>query len=255
MANNSEEEPSVRKSIRVKAPIERAFSASSWNRWRHGGRQRITSAKTPFQTIFVEPRVGRPLVRARRQKATSAIGARSSSGIRRIAVSLLVARRPRPRLSRIGSAIPIWRKPVKSRSDLHAEGPGTTLVELEHQQAGTPWRRATSSCARSSTAGAWSGILALTPEKTADTRRRPVMRKPVLFLRIAAVLTLIHAVLHTIGGVFGKPEPGPATIAFQAMTINQFLLLGHTRSYADFYRGLGLGSRYSLPPRRLSSGN
>jgi hypothetical protein len=66
------------------------------------------------------------------------------------------------------------------------------------------------------------------------------MRKPALFLRIAAVLTLIHAVLHTIGGVFSKPGPGPATIAFQAMRMNQFLLAGHTRSYADFYRGLGL---------------
>jgi hypothetical protein len=66
------------------------------------------------------------------------------------------------------------------------------------------------------------------------------MRKPALFLRIAAVLTLIHAVLHTVGGVFGKPGPGSATIAFQAMKMNQFLLMGHTRSYADFYRGLGL---------------
>jgi hypothetical protein len=66
------------------------------------------------------------------------------------------------------------------------------------------------------------------------------MRKPALFLRIAAVLTLIHSVLHTIGGVFSKPEPGPATIAFQAMKVNQFPLLGHMRSYADFYRGLGL---------------
>jgi hypothetical protein len=66
------------------------------------------------------------------------------------------------------------------------------------------------------------------------------MRKPTALLRIAAVVTLIHAVLHTIGGVFGKPDPGPATIAFQAMTMNQFPLLGHTRSYADFYRGLGL---------------
>jgi hypothetical protein len=66
------------------------------------------------------------------------------------------------------------------------------------------------------------------------------MRKPAALLRIAAVVTLIHAVLHTIGGVFGKPGPGPAAVAFQAMTVNQFLLLGHTRSYADFYRGLGL---------------
>ena len=35
------------------------------------------------------------------------------------------------------------------------------------------------------------------------------MRKPVVLLRVAAVLTLIHAVLHTIGGVFGKPPRRP----------------------------------------------
>jgi hypothetical protein len=67
------------------------------------------------------------------------------------------------------------------------------------------------------------------------------MNKPVVFLRIAAVLTLIHAVLHTVGGVFGQIDPGPATVAVQAMKINQFLLMGHLRSFWDFYRGLGLG--------------
>ena len=66
------------------------------------------------------------------------------------------------------------------------------------------------------------------------------MMKPVLFLRVAAVLTLIHAVLHTIGGVFGEAGPGPAAIAVEAMKANQFLLMGHTRSYWEFYRGLGL---------------
>src|ERR1700740_693434 len=66
------------------------------------------------------------------------------------------------------------------------------------------------------------------------------MMKPVLFLRIAAVLTLIHAALHTMGGVFGKVEAGPAAIAVEAMKTNQFLLMGHTRSYWEFYRGLGL---------------
>jgi hypothetical protein len=65
--------------------------------------------------------------------------------------------------------------------------------------------------------------------------------KPTLFLRIASVLTLIHSVLHTIGGVFSKPDPGPAAVAYRAMQGNQFLLMGHVRSYADFYRGLGLG--------------
>jgi len=64
--------------------------------------------------------------------------------------------------------------------------------------------------------------------------------KPVVFLRIASVLTLIHAVLHTIGGVFSKPVPGAGAVAFAAMQTNQFPLLGHMRSYADFYRGMGL---------------
>jgi len=53
--------------------------------------------------------------------------------------------------------------------------------------------------------------------------------KPALFLRIAAVLTFVHAVLHTVGGVFGDPGPGPATTAVQAMKMNQFLLMGHAR--------------------------
>jgi hypothetical protein len=70
--------------------------------------------------------------------------------------------------------------------------------------------------------------------------------KPALLLRIAAVLTSIHAVLHTIGGVFGKIGPGPATVAVQAMKMNQFLLMGHTRSFWDFYRGMGLGATISL---------
>lgn len=72
------------------------------------------------------------------------------------------------------------------------------------------------------------------------------MAKAALFLRIAAVLTFIHAVLHTIGGVFGKPEPGPAAVAVEAMKMNQFLLMGHMRSYWDFYRGLGLAATVSL---------
>jgi hypothetical protein len=64
--------------------------------------------------------------------------------------------------------------------------------------------------------------------------------KPQIFLRIASVLTLIHSVLHTIGGVFSKPDPGPGAVAVAAMQSNHFLLLGNMRSYADFYRGLGL---------------
>ncbi len=65
--------------------------------------------------------------------------------------------------------------------------------------------------------------------------------KPVIYLRIASVLTLLHAVLHTIGGVFGKPQPGPQQAAVTAMKVNQFPLMGAIRSFWEFYRGMGLG--------------
>ena len=65
--------------------------------------------------------------------------------------------------------------------------------------------------------------------------------KPAVFLRIASVLTLIHSILHTIGGVFGKPDPGVSTTVWEAMKGNTFPVLGVTRSYFEFYRGLGLG--------------
>jgi hypothetical protein len=64
--------------------------------------------------------------------------------------------------------------------------------------------------------------------------------KPVIFLRIASVLTLIHSILHTIGGVFGKPAPGiAARVAAEMRTT--FPAFGENRSYSDFYLGLGLG--------------
>jgi hypothetical protein len=64
--------------------------------------------------------------------------------------------------------------------------------------------------------------------------------KPVIFLRLASVLTFIHAVLHTIGSVFGKPDPGPQQAAVSAMQTNQFVLMGLVRSYWSFYMGLSL---------------
>jgi hypothetical protein len=64
--------------------------------------------------------------------------------------------------------------------------------------------------------------------------------KTATFLRIASVLTLIHSILHTIGGVFGKPDPGAATTVAAAMRTH-FEVFGVNRSYSDFYMGLGLG--------------
>lgn len=63
--------------------------------------------------------------------------------------------------------------------------------------------------------------------------------KTVVFLRIASVLTLIHSVLHTIGGVFGKPV-NAAAAAVAANMRTPFPVLGVTRSYSDFYLGMGL---------------
>ncbi|KAA6464881.1 hypothetical protein DYQ86_02690 [Acidobacteria bacterium AB60] len=70
--------------------------------------------------------------------------------------------------------------------------------------------------------------------------------KSALFLRIASVLTVVHAVLHTIGGVFGSIQPGPATVAVTAMKANQFMAMGHLRSYWDFFRGMGLAMTIAM---------
>jgi hypothetical protein len=64
--------------------------------------------------------------------------------------------------------------------------------------------------------------------------------RTVIFLRIASVLTLIHAALHTIGGVFGGPAPGVQQATVAVMKANEFLVMGVTRSYWDFYMGFGL---------------
>jgi len=64
--------------------------------------------------------------------------------------------------------------------------------------------------------------------------------KPTPWIRTASVLTLLHAILHTIGGVFGSTSPGPATVAVDAMKANVFPLMGNMRSFWMFYRGMGL---------------
>jgi hypothetical protein len=69
--------------------------------------------------------------------------------------------------------------------------------------------------------------------------------KPVLYLRIASILTLIHSILHTIGGVFGKPPSSQAAMVAATMRY-RFEVFGVMRSYSDFYRGLGLGISIAL---------
>lgn len=64
--------------------------------------------------------------------------------------------------------------------------------------------------------------------------------KPIVFLRIASILTLIHSALHTIGGVFGKPVNAAAYMVVATMRSTRFPAFGQMRSYADFLSGMGL---------------
>jgi MFS family permease len=64
--------------------------------------------------------------------------------------------------------------------------------------------------------------------------------KATVYLRIASVMTLVHSVMHTIGGVFGGTPEGPASVAAAAMKSNQFQFMGATRTFWEFHRGLGL---------------
>jgi hypothetical protein len=62
------------------------------------------------------------------------------------------------------------------------------------------------------------------------------------FLRVASVLTVLHCIGHTIGGVFGVDAP-PGTkegAVVEAMKSNQFEVMGATRSFWDFFIGFGL---------------
>jgi hypothetical protein len=76
--------------------------------------------------------------------------------------------------------------------------------------------------------------------------------KPAVFLRIASVLTLLHGVLHTIGGVFGKAPAGIAAATDAIMRANHFQLMGVTRTYWEFLRGMGLGVTISLTAEGLA---
>jgi hypothetical protein len=69
--------------------------------------------------------------------------------------------------------------------------------------------------------------------------------KPVIYLRIASILTLIHSIMHTIGGIFGKPPSAQAAMIAASMRY-RFEVFGVMRSYADFYRGMGLGITIAL---------
>lgn len=64
--------------------------------------------------------------------------------------------------------------------------------------------------------------------------------RTTLYLRIASVLAVIHAILHTIGGMLSKPNNGAPEIAIiEAMKSRSFNIMGSMRSYWDFFYGYG----------------
>jgi hypothetical protein len=63
------------------------------------------------------------------------------------------------------------------------------------------------------------------------------MRAPIQ-LRITAVITLLLAVGHTLGGIHSW-SPGGETEVLKAMRTVHFDAEGASRTYLDFYRGFG----------------
>ena len=64
--------------------------------------------------------------------------------------------------------------------------------------------------------------------------------RTTLFLRIASVLAIVHAILHTIGGMLSKPNNGAPEIAIiEAMKSRAFNVMGSMRTYWDFFYGYG----------------
>jgi len=67
------------------------------------------------------------------------------------------------------------------------------------------------------------------------------MRKPTLWLRLAAIIMLLQATGHTLGGVIFYRAHTPAEAAvMQAMQSSEVHVAGVTRSLWEFYYGWGL---------------
>ena len=71
--------------------------------------------------------------------------------------------------------------------------------------------------------------------------------KATLFLRIASALTLIHCILHTVGGVLASPRHGVEEFSvIETMKSHRFDVMGSMRSYWDFFFGYGLFATLGL---------
>jgi hypothetical protein len=66
-----------------------------------------------------------------------------------------------------------------------------------------------------------------------------MFRNASLPLRIAAVISLLFAVGHTLGGLTSSWSPVGETAVLASMRAFHFDVAGANRSYFDFYRGFG----------------
>jgi uncharacterized protein YndB with AHSA1/START domain len=156
MANSAELALSVFKSVRVKAPIERAFSVfveqmeTWWPATHHVG-------STPFEAIFVEPRVGgRWFERNARGEMCDWGKVLVWDPPHRVAFSWHVGP---------GHDSPDWKADmdITKASEVEirftAEAAGTTLVELTHSKLERHGAGAEQLRELFDGPGAWSGIL------------------------------------------------------------------------------------------------
>lgn len=155
---NTIEEAVVRKSVRVAAPVERAFSVfveqmeTWWPATHHIG-------STPFEAIFVEPRVGGRWYE------------RNAEGVQCLWGTVLAWDPPsRVRFSwhlGPGHDSPEWKfdpdmaKASEVEMRFSAAGQGATLVELEHSKLERHGEGYELLRAQLDGPGAWSGILEL----------------------------------------------------------------------------------------------
>ncbi|HTD39792.1 MAG TPA: hypothetical protein VK671_04170 [Mucilaginibacter sp.] len=71
--------------------------------------------------------------------------------------------------------------------------------------------------------------------------------KPKLLLRIAAILILIHGVLHTMGFSQWKQDPDPARHeVIKQMTGQKLPFMGTSRNMGEYYDGFGYSCSIAL---------
>jgi len=71
--------------------------------------------------------------------------------------------------------------------------------------------------------------------------------KPKILLRLAAVLILIHGILHTTGFSQWKQDPDPAKQeVIKQMTGQKFPFMGTSRNMGNYYDGFGYAGSIAL---------